>query len=104
MRNVADKRHGICLRYILHFRTSKIVLFDRILIILVTLPEVIISQKILKSCSEIPFFFFFYLREYRGQPEMSKILSQPSENWKNKQTYLEENILSHRLRSHLELG
>lgn len=35
---------------------------------------------------------------------MSKILSQPSENWKNKQTYLEENILSHRLRSHLELG
>lgn len=50
------------------------------------------------------FFFFFYLREYRGQPEMSKILSQPSENLKNKQTDLEENILSHRLRSHLELG
>lgn len=35
---------------------------------------------------------------------MSKILSQPSENLKNKQTDLEENIPSHRLRSHLELG
>lgn len=62
---------------------------NRILITLVTLPEVIISQKILKSCSEIPFFFFFYLREYRGQLEMSKILSTIRE-FENKQTDLEE--------------